>query len=610
MGIINILDEITANQIAAGEVVERPASVVKELVENSLDAGASSIIVELTQGGLTAIKVVDNGQGMTPEDALICFQRHATSKIKEAADLNRILTLGFRGEALPSIVSVARVTLTTRHIQDLGGIRIIVEAGQVRENVAIGCPVGTTVEVRELFFNTPARRKYLKSPIVESGLVSELISKLILARPDVKFELRSNGKTVLQSPGCNRLKEAAASVLGSDNVKSMLEVNHQGSLLNIKGLISKPALTRSSRNYQSIFINGRYIKSGLISAAIHEAYQSQVPSGRFPLAVLSIDIDPGMVDVNVHPTKIEVRLAQEKEVYQELLAALSKTLSFSTAIPGLWEVLKTRHGKEDFEDAKPSDIPEERSEKLSKPVRQDTHRQLGMALARQPVNSFDMEKNEDIVKRESAIINDTIAAEKIISYTAEADFPILTPVGQVAPTYVLAQGQGGLYIIDQHAAHERILYEKYLEQLEQGTGSQILLEPLTTQLSHYKARVVTKYILEFNKLGFILEHFGGDTFILRGAPLVAGSAPLELFLDLLDRLSENNGTNDSNSIIKELAASLACRDAVKSGQAMAQGEIQALIEGLSCCCIPYTCPHGRPTMINISQEELKRRFKR
>lgn len=585
MGIINILDEFTANQIAAGEVVERPVSVVKELVENSLDAGATNIIIELTNGGLSGIRVVDNGCGMSPEDALICFQRHATSKISQATDLNSIFTLGFRGEALPSIASVARVTLITRHRQQLEGIEIVMEAGELKKSSPVGCPPGTSIEVQELFYNTPARRKYLKSQTAEAGQVSDLLTRLALARPNVKFELRSNGKMVFQSPGNGSIKDTAASIFGYENVKSMLAIEYRGEFISVQGLISKPLLTRASRQYQSFFVNGRYIKSGLIASVLQQVYQNQIPSGRFPIAVLHIELDPTQVDVNVHPTKMEVRLAREKEITEELTQALSEPLSLPLAITGLWEVLPTRNS-------------------IEKTVQSSS----ATPSFGKPKILFQEEQN--LISKEESVSLDSGVAETTRGYQAGENFPCLLPVGQFLPTYVLAQGQGGLYIFDQHAAHERILYEKYQKQLSE-VESQMLLEPISLDLPHHEAQLLIQNILSFSELGFILEHFGGDTFLLRGVPAVAITKPTEVFIDLLTRLQEHPVHKlESNIILDRLAAALACRDAVKAGQHMGFDEIKALLKGLADCQKPYTCPHGRPTLVNISHEEMNKRFKR
>lgn len=630
---IALLDEFTANQIAAGEVVERPVSVVKELVENSLDADATKIIIELQQGGLSSIKVVDNGSGMTAEDAELCFQRHATSKIRMADDLNKILTLGFRGEAMPSIASVAKVTLITRTDQDLAGTRIQIEAGAIQENTPIGCPVGTTVEVKDLFYNTPARRKFLKSATTETGHVSDLISRLAMARPDVRFELRSGNKLLFQSPGNGVIRDTAAVILGSDNVKSMLEIDYQGELIQLRGLVSKPVLTRASRQYQNIFINGRYIRSALISLVLQQAYQTLIPQGRFPIAILHLTIDPTQVDVNVHPTKMEVRIAREQEIQRELLDAIGREINSSSAITGLWEFLpgkQVSEPKSEIEVAPSSpknakgnnqnhsglvepaqSKPENRDNGLDTFNKRD---QLKFSMS-----SYQEQRSNDsselIPSRDNQVRTQDRSTRQILEqtgfYEPQRYFPDLAPLGHFPPTYVLASGEEGLYVIDQHAAHERVLYEKYLNQLKQNVQSQMLLHPFTLEIPHHEAQLIIRFIVEFSEIGYILEHFGGDTFIIRGVPSIAQDEPREIFLDLLARIQESRSSHlERNLVIDQLAAAMSCRDAVKAGKHFGHPEIKALLEGLAHCKQPYTCPHGRPTLIQISQEELKKRFKR
>ncbi|WP_048818160.1 DNA mismatch repair endonuclease MutL [Desulforamulus hydrothermalis] len=633
MANIIVLDETIANQIAAGEVVERPVSVVKELVENSLDAGAQRISVELTQGGITGIKVVDNGCGMSAQDAALCFQRHATSKIRRPEDLNRINTLGFRGEALPSIAAVARVTLTTRTAGELGGTAVRIEAGQIKEIAAVGCPVGTTVEVTDLFFNTPARRKFLKSVAAETGQISDLLAKLALARPDVRFELRSGNRILFVSPGSGSLKDAAAVILGAANLNSMLEVNCQGELLAVKGLISKPVLTRASRQYQNFFINGRYIRSSLFSNVLQQAYENQIPGGRFPVAVLHLTIDPAQVDVNVHPTKMEVRLAREKEVLDELTAALIKPLQSTGAIGGLWENMPARrHERQATPSLAGSVYSEQRAAGEPAPPaaanRQTEQQHVAAEKSGGAINSRQLhfalplksnpsmppvEQTERITEKQQdrADSSENILLEQQKDYRPAVFFPALTPTGLLPPTYVLAYGEGGLYIIDQHAAHERVLYEKYLQQLQQEVVAQMLLTPVPLEIPPHEAQLTVRHILDFNKLGFIVEHFGGDTFLLRGIPPQAAQAPGEIFMDLLALLQESPSRQiDMSLVIDRLAASMACREAVKAGKNLGSLEIKALLSGLAGCRQPFTCPHGRPTLIQISHEELNKRFKR
>lgn len=631
MANIVVLDEFTANQIAAGEVVERPVSVVKELIENSLDAGATRITVELIQGGLVSIRVVDNGSGMSAEDAELCFLRHATSKIKIANDLNNILTLGFRGEALPSIASVARVTLTTRNNENLAGTVINIEAGRAIGKSSTGCPIGTTIEVRDIFFNTPARRKFIKSANAETGQVSDLISRIALARPDVRFELRSGNKVLFLSPGNGSQRDVAGVVFGLDNVKSMLEIKHRGELLEVDGLVSKPVLTRASRQYQNVFINGRYIRSNLISTVLQQAYHTLIPAGRFPIAVLHFTIDPTQIDVNVHPTKMEIRFAKEQEIHQELLGALERSLNRPTAITGLWEgvpskqaiptvTMETNAPSEKREVAKENNVTKDQESTNVSSFKANSYNQKKDQLKfylplEQTEPRITPDTNIDLINTVMQINPVKNVSDQFLecnnSYETESVFLSLVPVGQVPPTYVLAYGDKGLFIIDQHAAHERVLYEKYLKMLDDNMQSQILLHPITLDIPNHEANVLIRNIVEFNKIGYILEHFGGDTFLLRGVPTNTEEEPAEVFLDLLARLQDNPTKQfERGLIIDHLAAALACRDAVKAGKHVGHLETKALLEDLGHCKSPYTCPHGRPTLIQISHEEMKKRFKR
>ena len=628
-----MLDEATANQIAAGEVVERPVSVVKELVENSLDAGANRISVELVEGGGDCIKVVDNGSGMSSQDAALCFQRHATSKIKMAEDLNRILTLGFRGEAMPSVAAVAKVTLVTRQQDEVAGTMVSIEAGEIKEISPVGCPVGTSVEVKDLFYNTPARRKFLKTATTETSQISDLLSRIALARPDVRFELRSGTRVLFFSPGTGSIKDTAASIYGAENIRSMLEVNYQGSLLSLTGLISKPVLTRASRQYQNFFINGRYIRSGFISGLLSQSYQTLIPAGRFPMAILHLQLDPSQVDVNVHPTKMEVRFANEKEVQHNLLEALSQTLSLPKAIPGFWEALPGRKMTPTVDAIVKTDemlvkTPIEQSgespsteitintTKVEMPAQSKEQLRLTLPLHHQPSKEA-LTPAEPLFKPGAKAIpksvpNKGVSEDSATYQAAEVNlFPYLTPIGQIPPTYVLAHGEAGLYIIDQHAAHERVLYERYHRLLQQNARSQMLLQPITLEIPHHEAQLVIQHILDFQEIGFILEHFGGDTFLLRGVPDSASDASANVFLDLLARLQEcSEPSLNKGFVIEQLAVSMSCRDAVKAKAHLGNLEIKALLEGLAHCQQPFTCPHGRPTLIHITQEELKKRFKR
>jgi len=611
LGGIVILDEFTAGQIAAGEVVERPVSAVKELVENAIDAGASRITVDLTEGGLAGITVSDDGCGMTGEDVHLAFQRHATSKIKSVSDLRRVTTLGFRGEALPSIAAVSKVTMITRVAGSVMGTRAEVEGGSFVSVTPVGCPLGTTVEVKDLFYNTPARRKTMKSPVTEGALCSELVSRMALARPDVCFELKTRGRRVFYTPGTGRLIDAIVSVYGSRQGREMVAVNAVEGNLAVKGYAGKPSLSRSSRNHLTIIVNGRYVRCPAVVAAVEEAYRALLPHGRKPVAVLSLAVMPEQLDVNVHPAKLEVRLLEEERVAGLVNRALRNALSGQSVIPSAVAERRPKYylyerGKPVFAQV-PAAFPPvagqtgltaqqpEQNERAVMPVQKVIDSSDG--------NSFSIAEQPEL-KEEAAV------GEPSGQCSEKKRFPLLHPLAQLLPTYILAAGEDGLYIIDQHAAHERVLYEEYLA----GQGrcsSQYLLVPVTLELEYREASIVNEFILWFTSAGFVIEHFGGNAFLLRGVPsyLPAGLEK-ESFLDMIDYFKERGSMPDRAEFSKRLASTIACRGAIKAGEKMSMSAMEALLQRLALVENPFTCPHGRPTIIHLSNRDLESRFKR
>ncbi|WP_426377679.1 DNA mismatch repair endonuclease MutL [Desulforudis sp. 1031] len=561
-GRITLLDEATINQIAAGEVVDRPASVVKELVENALDAGATKINVEIAGGGLEYIAVTDDGVGMDPEDARLAFERHATSKIRDASDLYSIQTLGFRGEALPSIAAVARVHLKTRARGAAAGTELGLEGGRVVFAGPAGVPEGTTVIVRDLYFNTPARLKFMRSPSSEGGSAADITGRLALARPDVAFTFRQNGRVLFQTPGNSRLLDAIATVFGPDVARRMLPVHAERDGVRVSGYAGPPNLARSSRRHQVLVINGRFVKSFLVAGAIESVYRGALSTGRHPVVVLHLEVDAGKVDVNVHPAKLEVRVAGQNELAAAVGLALQN--AFDTALTG-----------KDPEVAPPeaADEPDQRSFSQAGWVFGGQRRTLAEATA------------------------------------LYAPSPILRPLGFLPPTYVVAAGPDGLYIVDQHAAHERILYEEFLERLRQNTPQmQSLAVPLVLELTPRELSLVEQYASRLSEYGFLIESFGGGTFVLRAVP--AGvTASAELLKDILERLGEERPVG-AEEICGALAACLACCQAVKAGEAMSLDEMQRLLDRLLRARNPSVCPHGRPTYIKMGPDELARRFLR
>lgn len=586
MPIIKVLDEQTANKIAAGEVVERPYSLVKELVENALDAGATRITIHIKDGGTSSVTVKDNGCGIEPEDAALAFLRHATSKISGVEDLFRISTLGFRGEALASIAAVAKVTMSTRTPYNDAGTKIVVTGGNIIANEPVGCPVGTSITVENLFYNTPARKKHLKSPAAETAAISDLVSRLALSRPEVNFKLISHNRTLLETPGNGKLIDTIAAVIGINVAKKMIPVEGQGPGIFIGGYVSKPELNRATRTQQTILINGRYVKSKPISDALQQSYHTLLPSSRHPLAVLDLEIDLAMVDVNVHPTKMEVRISHEQDLCKLLITTVKRALRTQVVIPQVESPPLPLRQSETKQQSLPEsnfELPKEQMELNIKPLPVEQQPMIGQA-SHYP----------------------TTLQEPPVAYSEKAEvdaFPPLLPLGQLLPLYILAQGPEGLYIIDQHAAHERVLYEKYLAQQDKEQDSQLLLVPVVIELNNRENQILTEQIISFRQVGFLIEHFGGNNYLLRGVP--SGFPPGEeaqFFFDMLD--------GNTDRFHEKLAAGLACRAAIKAGQKLTVKEMEALINQMKELQNPYTCPHGRPTVIQLSFDELNKRFKR
>jgi len=560
---IVVLDEITANQIAAGEVVERPASVVKELVENSLDAGATVITVDVSEGGLKSISVVDNGTGMDKEDARLAMLRYATSKIRGFEDLSTITTMGFRGEALPSIAAVSKIKLKTKTSGKNPGYFIENHGGKMVSSGETGAQQGTSIIVEDLFYNTPARRKHLKNRSTEGSLIGDFLSRLAISHPSVKITYKQNGREIFSSPGSGVLFEALAAIYGVRIAGELLHVDLKNEHAQIKGLIGKPSLKRSTRQQITIIINKRYIRSNAITQAVLQAYQGLLPTGRFPVAALHITIDTTLVDANIHPAKMEIRLLNEREVCSLVRQSLRKALQTSLIIP----------------------------------------------------KEADKQKRFDLFLPETAAATTEYKQEELLleptpDYPNLSLFPSLQVIGQLQPTYILSRGEEGLYLIDQHAAHERVLYEKYLSGLSEGLNSQLLLAPHPVHLNPAESHQIMGHIDFLSALGFEIDYLGGNTIFLRGIPANFPAIDVEFYLlDALDYLTGAN-TPDRRDLLLHLAARTACRLAIKSGTKMSQDEMQELLKKISSAENPYTCPHGRPTLVLYPYKELTRRFLR
>jgi DNA mismatch repair protein MutL len=590
---IKILSDDVVNKIAAGEIIERPSSVAKELIENSLDAGATQITVEIEEGGQKLIRVTDNGSGMSADDARLALERHSTSKIASATDLENIHSYGFRGEALPSISAVSRLVLTTRPANDIEGTLVEVEGGTVKKAQKTGCPAGTTVMVRDLFFNTPARLKFIKTSSTETGHITNTVIEEALANPQVAFKVKSHGKDTLNIPAVRSSGEQAwpervSSVFGKDILETLLRVKAENKFLKIDGFISKPSFSRVNRNQQFIFVNKRSIRSRLINHAVYNGYQGMLMSNRHPVILLSIDINPELIDVNVHPTKREIRFTNEQGAHELVSNVIKDTLRSGGIVPSIEEA----PGK-DYSGIGGSNGVKEA---------------IGEYFARTGRGSAGKADNIDLFEKTKFVFSPDRQQEKIAVLAIQ-------PLAQVNDLYIIASDEQGLLIIDQHAASERIMYETFKKDYHQAQVKfQELLLPVTLELSAGQAEVVEENLANLSKLGFTIEKFGINTFIVKTMPVLLGNYPdKQVMLDIFDSLDPGNST-DISAVAKDLGDKalkiMACRAAIKAGDKLSREQMYALMEGLENIAMPNTCPHGRPSIIRITFEELEKRFKR
>jgi len=551
------LEETLVSKIAAGEVVERPASVVKELVENSIDAGAKKISIEVKDGGKRYIRVSDDGCGMNPEDAKLSIERHSTSKIRNIDDLFSIRTLGFRGEALPSIASISKIELTTSD-GDGKGTEIKVEGGKFRSQRSAGCPVGTSVTVEELFFNTPARLKFQKGKSTELSNIIDITSKFILSNPQISFKLKSDGKEILSSIGSGNLLEAIASIYGTDMAKAMIEVRDE----KIHGYITQPVITKSDRYGESFFVNGRFVRNALLSRALEDAYRTLIPNGKYPIAIISIDIDPAEVDVNVHPTKREVKFTRPDVVMRAITSAASKVLL---------------------------------------EVGADTGSSSFTGGGYVPAGEW----KPEMIQIFGEMTNDKYQMTNEIQMTNEQTCSIF----QINLTYiVLAKGED-IIIIDQHAAHERIMYEKIKNKVISGT--QNLLVPKTLEIEPKEFALISDNIEEISQMGFDLEIFGKNTIMVRGIPAALKVQNIDTAInEILSELSSSFKIKSVDERREAVWKMMACKSAVKAGDKLSYVEMDGLIKELYATSNPMTCPHGRPTLVKISKADMEKMFGR
>lgn len=633
MGNIVVLDENTSNKIAAGEVIERPASVVKELVENSIDAGASLISVEIKNGGISYMRITDNGCGIEEDDMELAFERHATSKIRSSNDLDSILTLGFRGEALASIAAVSSVELTSRVAKNTHGMYINIIGGCVKNVKTTGCPVGTIFIIKDMFYNTPARFKFLKKDSTEAGYISDIISRIALGNPHISLKLTSNNSTVLHTPGNNDLLSTIFSIYGKDTAKHVLPMNYSDEKLSISGYIGKPEIARASRSQQSIFINSRFIKSKVITSAIDEGFKTFLMKNKYPFIVMSLQINPALIDINVHPTKMEVRFSDEQYIFRSVYHAVLNALQGS-------DLKKEVHlGKEDNSETfklnnvtipiqdysqqsfniKGTGVSEIQSNTY-KPQTASDHENDFLEPAHLLKTDCKLNECTDNDEQSSSIKampdkynepHDLTAAQALNIKGEVIAFSEYKIVGQAFSTYIILQHEDELILVDQHAAHERIMFERLREKRRKRENlSQVLLAPLVIELTHKEIKYLEEEKTFLNSIGFNYDNFGNNSIILRAVPVVVDNSVLkDAFLEILDHVIKSPVKDFENSV-DETLYTVACKAAIKANMRLGDMEIKSLLDDLDTIENPFTCPHGRPTAIKITKQELEKKFKR
>ena len=671
---IQVLDQVTIDKIAAGEVIERPASIVKELVENAIDAGADSVTVEIRDGGIDFIRVTDNGCGIPHDEVRSAFLRHSTSKIRSVEDLMHISSLGFRGEALSSIAAVTRTELITKMADSEFGTRYVIEGGKEISLEETGAPNGTTFLVHQLFYNVPARRKFLKTPMTEAGHVQDLLMHLALSHPEVAFLFKNNNQEKLRTSGNGKLKDVIYNLYGRDIAANLLEIDYEKSGLRITGYLGKPIITRGNRNFENFFVNGRYVKSPMISKSLEDAYKDFTMQHKFPFAVLHFHVDGETIDVNVHPTKMELRFQRQQDVYNTVFEGVhrrllepeliqktevpepvqaneepGKTLPGSTGQKESPFLLRPRNTAADKlpEGIKPADMQPETQEEVHdedyfiRKMRERVtayHERMSSAEVADRSQIYRQEKQADriretvkygtdkvqepvdeITREEKAASVTEVPSEKpqqldlfeenFLKRNVRAEYKL---IGQVFDTYWLVQFKDSLYIIDQHAAHERVLYERTLKGMKtREFTSQYLSPPIILTLSMQEARLLEEHMDRFTRIGFEIEPFGPEEYAVRAVPdNLFGIAKKELLMEMIDDLADGLNTSMTPDLIDEKVASMSCKAAVKGNNRLSAQEVDALIGELLTLDNPYHCPHGRPTIIAMTKRELEKKFKR
>ena len=675
MSKIQVLDQITIDKIAAGEVIERPASIVKELAENAIDAGASAIVIEIKEGGISFIRITDNGCGIAKEDVSNAFLRHSTSKIRSVDDLMDIHTLGFRGEALSSIAAVSRVELITKTRENDFGITYRIEGGKEISIEETGAPDGTTFLVRQLFYNTPARRKFLKTPMTEASHVADLVTRLALSHPEISFQFINNGQSKIHTSGNGNLKDVIYHIYGRDIASHLLEVKAENEHLKLSGYIGEPIVSRGNRNFENYYINGRYVKSQMISKAIEDAYKDFTMQHKYPFTVLHLEVKGDLLDVNVHPTKMEVRFGNQQEVYNFLCEAIGRSLHHEELIPHVEVPEPPQSAEVSFSSTASKEKNKKTEEKQSslcninnakakkQSMLQEKQSTVGnfenksqtkqsalcnnagktgkkdldyfMKQMRERVMSRHQEEEAEKIVPVHEIIKSNVIKEETVPYrsTPSQDTVPEKPkqlnlfeeklldkqsvkehriIGQLFETYWLIEFQNSLYIIDQHAAHERVLYEKTLQGMKsRDYTSQNISPPIVLNLSMGEAQLMEKYMDQFTRIGFEFENFGPDSYAVCAVPdNLFSIAKKDLLMEMIDSLSDEIYTGLTPDVVDEKIASMSCKAAVKGNMKLSYAEADALIGELLALDNPYHCPHGRPTIISMSKREIEKKFKR
>lgn len=660
MGKIQVLDQETINKIAAGEVIERPASVVKELMENAIDAMSTAITVEIKEGGISFIRITDNGTGIPKDEVKTAFLRHATSKIKSALDLITVSSLGFRGEALSSIGAVSMVELVTKQKEDFLGTRYEISGGKEGNIEEIGVPDGTTFIVRNLFFNVPARKKFLKTAMTEAGYINDIVCRMAMSHPEISIRFINNGKHVLHTNGNGNLKDVIYTIYGKDIALNLIELNTETENMRISGFIGKPVICRGNRTYENYFINGRYIKSNIINKAIEEGYRNFMMQHKYPFTAIQFSVNQELLDVNVHPAKMELRFRNAEEIYPAVINAIADALREKELIQETVFEPEDKKAKSLKQETKPKELkktpeffetnrmmeterPKEPKELHSENVKvtfntktneveKFERKSTQNAVLNEQNKSQDItegvqntEKNIVYTKKQIVQPEKTVAEESNYSTTKPEQMELFDDkllskeskikhqiIGQIFDTYWIVQFGDKMFIIDQHAAHEKVLYERTVKRLkDRQTLSQTINPPIILSLSMREEQAVKEYMDYFRKLGYELEEFGGHEYAVRAVPFDLFSvAKKELLMEIIDDLSDESAIRKQSSLILDRVASMSCKAAVKGNNKLSFQEANALIDELMTLDNPYNCPHGRPTIISMSKYELERKFKR